>query len=1796
MAGGNCHLEGILNFLKISGGIQSPRWKHLPAKTFWLCLGICLVLGAPAGAQLLQQYQIPLDVAAGTADRQDKPIDIAIDLTPFLANIPGTLDPLSLQVVEVDALDSPINTSVLFQFDPAPGFDPTTNAAGNLVFIMDGTTAAGTTRYYQLAFDLVGACPTCPGPPAVPTPVTVDSLTYQNQLTYEVTTPQATYLYHKLGGGLAGLIDNDTQDWVSFQDIGGSGSAGEFRGIPNMVFGSDPADRFFHPGFTNATSELVSAGPLKVSVRSQAGPPGNFWEVLWDFYPDYARMTVLAAGPADSGPYWFLYEGTVGGAMDAGDVVVRSDGTQTSAFDYPAVWEEAVAPPSWVYFRDTASPRVLFFSDDLADGVADSYRPLGQGSETTPEMTVFGFGRVLNTSANPLVGRLSGAGRSFTMGFVEDHTAATAEIAAAAAPLDIQVGGPAAFSDDFSGLSLDQSLWTVVDPLGDSTVYQTNGQLTLSVAAGTSHDLWIGGNNSARIVQPVADTDIGLEVKFETQPTEAYQIQGLLLEESPGTYIRLDYYHNGAGLHLFAAALTANSPTTFGDITLPAGSPLWLRVVRTGDDFVVTRSADGSTWLPAFSFTHSLNLSQVGVHAGNNGAPAPAYAAVVDYFFDLEAPIDPEDGGGADVWPPYVSDIQVQTNPGAGTALVLCTTNEPASTLLSFGLDAGYGTDVVGTSGDSLSHQFLLTGLTTDVTYHFSIQATDALSNTGATADQQFLNVAQPPVVIDVWGGLNQRVGHLGTAQADFNLMGNIQDWENLVSLTYSVNGGPEQPLNWGNRPDGFGDGRRLARNGDFNVDLALDQLLPGSNTITVHAVDNGGNEPMVTATVTLETGSTPFPMFIDWDTVTDPQDVGQNVDGNWTLDGTGLRTVSVGYDRVFLVGEETWQDYEIVCPITITEVQTPTGPLSGAPGIGFLMRFTGHVVGGHRNWPLTQPKYGYQPFGGIGWLRYYSPTSPTIQFYHGDYDQADNFSLGATASYLGEDVPPEMLPFGDPSMVEDFGAAANILIGETFFMKMRCETLPDSTSYTGAPLGVTRYSYKVWLDTESEPVDWNFQIDQASQYALRQGGPALLAHHVDVTFGDVTVTNLAGPNPPTAVDDALAVLIGAGGTVDVLANDTDNDGTLEPGTVAIADPPLNGSITGIDPVTGAITYLHDGGVALADSFTYTVEDDTGLVSNAATVRVNISFPVPPTAVDDSLRVAIGSTRDGDVVANDFDTDGLIDPTTVVVVTGPDHGTIDAVDPVTGVVTYTHDGGPDTADSFTYTVQDNDGQVSNTATVFVVIEPVTPPVAADDNAFVVTGFAVDITVLANDLPGNGAIDSTTVAIVGLPLNGSAGVDPVTGVVSYTHGGGVAAADSFTYTVTDINGGTSNAATVRVTVSQVPAGEFVSDDFNACDLGPIWTFVDPAGDASPPTIQGAFTGDAKVAINVPSGMSHELFGGLIGAPYIIQETTDNDFTIEVKFDSVLPATDFAEQGIIVKQDDQNWIRLEFYSRGADQLYILAGLPNNLGFPHNQILTGLPAGTSPLYMRIDRAGDTWTHSWSTDGTSWNSQPSFDHPLTVTGVGLYAGNAGGNPAHTVLVDYFSNTLAPISGIDDLGQNTLATNVVGNGTVSRDPDLPAYNCGDLVQLTANPDPGWTFASWSGDLTGNTNPATISMDRASIVTATFVPSGPPEAPVAVDDAAVALAGKSVLDRCGRQRHRRQQRHRPLHRHGGHAPGERFDPRDRPRDRRGDLSARRRRRPGRQLHLHGGRRDGPDLEYGDRPRHDHAPGAAHDGR
>ncbi len=122
---------------------------------------------------------------------------------------------------------------------------------------------------------------------------------------------------------------------------------------------------------------------------------------------------------------------------------------------------------------------------------------------------------------------------------------------------------------------------------------------------------------------------------------------------------------------------------------------------------------------------------------------------------------------------------------------------------------------------------------------------------------------------------------------------------------------------------------------------------------------------------------------------------------------------------------------------------------------------------------------------------------------------------------------------------------------------------------------------------------------------------------------------------PPVANDDTNAGVLFTGddATLDIVANDTDSDGTVDPTTVSLIAPPGatsiqtdgDGDVIGftvpgegtwsVDPTTGETTFLPQSG--FEDDPTpvdYTIDDDDGLTSNVATITLDYTLaPTPST-------------------------------------------------------------------------------------------------------------------------------------------------------------------------------------------------------------------------------------------------------------------------------------------------------------------------------------------------------------------------------------------------------------------------------------------------------------------------------------------------------------------------------------------------------------------------------------------------------
>ncbi len=730
-------------------------------------------------------------------------------------------------------------------------------------------------------------------------------------------------------------------------------------------------------------------------------------------------------------------------------------------------------------------------------------------------------------------------------------------------------------SDDFNRRNLDPSRWTFVNPQEDGAVALVgsgtdDAHLELSVPAGSSHQAW-QVNQTVRVMKPTANTDFEIEVRFASEPAERYQMQGLIIEEDADNWIRIEVHHDGSNLRAYAATTVSGNSTGRFDVGLSPGGADYLRLDRAGDVWTMSVAGSDQVFSSIGSFVHVLNVTAYGPFAGNHGAGGgatiPAYTAIYDYVFDTTSPIVPEDGTEeADVWPPLNHNVSFEPSP---TELVVrWNTDEASEGRVEYGLTTSYELGTVSESADVYAHAVTLPAPVPGTTYQLRVCSMDPDGRDACSDNIEFyFDPAGPD--LSIWYGDTQPFGQNGRPQVWANILGHIADDSEIASLTYRLNGGPDVPLSIG--PDG----RRLENEGDINIDISMSDLVNGINTVIIEATDVFDNETTETVTIDFQSGGSiwPLPYTVDWATlneIEEIQDVAQVVDGKWQLDGGELRTEEPGYDRLVAVGDSSWTDVEFLVPITLHD--TPSGL-----GAGVLLRWNGHTDS-----PVMcgQPKCGYFPLGAILWF-----TGNRFEIYGNDGIIYDSTPFVAVA-------------------------------GVTYWLRGRVET-----EATGS-----RYQARFWEDGTPEPQEWAVEGMGDLDDPVR-GSALLLAHRADVSFGKLTVTDSRPSNfPPTVVNDVAWVTPGGSVDIDVLENDADVDGTIDPTSVEIDLAPIHGSPF-VNGTTGVITYVHDGSPTQEDSLTYTVADDDGDTSDPALVRILISEDPPAPLLSDDFNRCVLDPR-----------------------------------------------------------------------------------------------------------------------------------------------------------------------------------------------------------------------------------------------------------------------------------------------------------------------------------------------------------------------------------------------------------------------------------------------------------------------------------------------------------------------------------------------------------------------------------------
>ena len=313
------------------------------------------------------------------------------------------------------------------------------------------------------------------------------------------------------------------------------------------------------------------------------------------------------------------------------------------------------------------------------------------------------------------------------------------------------------------------------------------------------------------------------------------------------------------------------------------------------------------------------------------------------------------------------------------------------------------------------------------------------------------------------------------------------------------------------------------------------------------------------------------------------------------------------------------------------------------------------------------------------------------------------------------------------------------------------------------------------------------------------------------VNFGDTSLTiNLTfGANGDIFnVDEDVSEF-----ELDLLSNDELFPGST--GTELLIESvtqPENGLVT-ISPDQKSVFFTPTQDFFGETNFSYTINDGTESGTDNGTVVVQV-HPVndPPNAVDDNRNVDEDSTSNFfDVLLNDNSAPDGDENLSIVATTTPSEGGSVSIGPGGTHLLYDAPTDFNGTETFTYTLDDGNGG-TDTATVTTVINIANDPPVARDISFNATEDSTNnsLAPLANDDTGPDADETLSiVSVQEFSAGGNAEIIDST-TLSYTPAADFFGSETFTYTISDGNGGFATA-TATVDVANLNDPPTANDD-------------------------------------------------------------------------------------------------------------------------------------------------------------------------------------------------------------------------------------------------------------------------------------------------------------------------------------------------------------------------------------------------
>jgi YD repeat-containing protein len=312
----------------------------------------------------------------------------------------------------------------------------------------------------------------------------------------------------------------------------------------------------------------------------------------------------------------------------------------------------------------------------------------------------------------------------------------------------------------------------------------------------------------------------------------------------------------------------------------------------------------------------------------------------------------------------------------------------------------------------------------------------------------------------------------------------------------------------------------------------------------------------------------------------------------------------------------------------------------------------------------------------------------------------------------------------------------------------------------------------------------------------------------------------VANPDSITLNEDQTSV------TFNPRTNDTDPDNDaltlFSTGSGSLGTSALSGSGT-------TVTYTSTNKRTNSDTFVYVIRDPGGAEAYG---QVTINFAnLGPVAVNDAVTTNKNQIKIFDPRIND--TDPGNDALTITSTSTPLHGTVILWGGGTSLY-YTPTANYYGADSFTYTVADADGSTATATVNMTVNYGQSAPIANADTKTTTVNTAHTFDPRTNDSDPDGSTLTITAKTNG--TKGTVAINSGTSL-TYTPTTGQSGADSFTYTIADVDGQTATA-TVSMTIQAANSPPVAVNDsvelfayYGSSPMGtidPRWNDTDPDG--------------------------------------------------------------------------------------------------------------------------------------------------------------------------------------------------------------------------------------------------------------------------------------------------------------------------------------------------------------------------------